>query len=112
MSNGENRTIGAVVVHKPRNPWGDGTGSIFTAYEASSHFGIHSSLMTLDGQVCGKLTTRRIPRDVETLRPGSPERLAACDAFWSACEAESYAAIIAAFPEAASGVKDRGEIVL
>ena len=81
----------------------------FAAYEPSSYFGPHGSLMTLDGNVCGSLQSRRLPASIDEM-PIYAERLAACDAFRKANEAEAYAAIVEAYPEATDGLRRNGEI--
>jgi hypothetical protein len=104
----ENKAVGSVIVHKFSVA---GTRSLvcFAAYEASSYFGPHSSLMTLDGQTCGSLQSRRLPKEIDAI-PVGPARFKACDAFRAANEQAAYAAIIAAFPEAAEGKRRGGEI--
>lgn len=106
----ENKTVGAVIVHK-YSVAGCRSLVVFAAYEASSYFGPHSSLMTLDGQTCGSLPSRRLPADIDAI-PVGPARFAAVDAFRAANEAAAYEAIVAAYPEAADGRRQNGEIEL
>lgn len=104
----ENKQVGNIIVHSYRVA---GTKSlrVYGAYEASSYFGPHSSLLTIDGQTCGTLQSRRLTAEIDAI-PVGPARFEACDAFRAANQAEAYAAIIAAFPEAAEGRRANGEI--
>jgi hypothetical protein len=106
----ESKTVGSVIVHKFSVAGMSVPVVCYVAYEASSYFGNHSTLFTIDGQVCGSLTSRRIGAEIEALKGGSPARLAACDAFRKANATEAYAAILAAYPEAVDGNRDNGEI--
>ncbi len=107
----ETKRVGAVVVTK-HSIAGCESLVVYAAYEPSSYFGPHSTLYTIDGQVHGSIPSRRLPEEIEALKPGSPERLVACDANRRANEAEAYAAIVAAYPEAADGRRGMGEIEL
>lgn len=101
----ENKRVGNVIVHKfEMLPKGSGR-VIFGAYEASSYFGDHSSLMTIEGQTCGSIASRRIPAEIDAL-PVGPVRWEALDAFRAANLREAFAAILAAFPEAVEGRRD------
>lgn len=108
MSTTENKQVGSVIVHKSAI---GGTASlvVYTAYEASSYFGPHSSLFTIDGQTCGSLQSRRLPKEIDAI-PVGQARFDAVDAFRHANENQAYTAIIAAFPEAADGRRVNGEI--
>ena len=104
----ESRRVGSVVVHRYSVAGTRGL-VVYAAYEASSYFGPHSSLFTIDGQTCGTLPSRRLPTEIDAL-PVGQERFDAVDAFRHANEAEAYAAIVLAFPEAAEGQRRSGEI--
>ena len=84
--------------------------TVFSAWEpAPSIFGGHSTKMHIDGKLFGRVGTRELPREIEAIPYGS-ERLHACDVFRSAQYEEAYRAIVAAHPEAASGMYDMGQI--
>lgn len=101
------KTVGSVIVTKHQII---GTKHfVFGAYEASAYSGRHSSLLSIDGQCCGSLASRPMPAEIAAL-PVGPARWEALDEFRAANEAEAYAAIVAAFPEAADGERSRGEI--
>ncbi len=84
---------------------------VFDAYEPSSYFGKHSTLFTIEGQCHGSVPSRRLPEEIDIIPVGSA-RWEALDAFRSANETEAYAAILAAFPEAAKGHLSMGHIDL
>lgn len=84
---------------------------VYAAYEASEGGAAsrtHSSLMSHGGTWLGELTSRRLPDAVEALK--GTVRYDACDAFRAANRTEAYAAIVAAFPEAAEGTRRDGQI--
>lgn len=80
--------------------------AVFEAYEPSAVMGKHHVITTFDGAWYGQIGSRFIPAEIEALRGGSPERLAACDAYRAAQRAEAYALIREAFPEAAGAPDD------
>lgn len=84
---------------------------LFRAYElsAAGYFGPHSFLFTIDGKVHGELPSRALPAEIAAL-PVGPHRWGECDAFRAANEREAYAAILAAYPEAAGGSRRMGQI--
>ena len=100
------KTVGTVHVHRYSVAGTRGT-IVYAAYEASAVMGKHSSLMhepSLGGWI-GSLHSRPLTANVEALRGASTERNAACDALHNAWKEESFAAILAAYPEACLGVR-------
>jgi hypothetical protein len=104
----EHRQVGSVFVTRHSIAGTRGL-VVYGAYELSSYFGPHSSLLSIDGACCGSLASRRLPESVSNL-PVGEERFAACDAFRAQNEEEAYTAIVAAYPEAARGERGRGEV--
>jgi len=72
----------------------------------------HSSLQHIDGVLMGRVGMRRLPAALEALPAFSDARLTAVQAWEGEQEHEAYAAIVAAFPEAAFGRRSSGEISL
>ena len=62
-----------------------------------------------NGWPTGRVGTRRLPAEIEAM-PRGEARYAAVRAFQEAEYARAYDAILAAYPEAASGHRDMGEI--
>ena len=65
----------------------------------------------------GRVTTESLPAEIDAIpaRVGgewNEERFAAIDAWRAERRAAAYAAIVAAFPEAADGFRDMGEITI
>ena len=103
----EHKSVGPVIVTKHSIA---GTNAIvYSVYEISSYFGPHSTLFTIDGETCGSLPSRRLPKEIQAI-PVGPARFEACDAFRKANEEEAYKAILVAYPEAAEGTRSNGEI--
>jgi hypothetical protein len=104
----EHKLVGDVRVTKTRIL---GTRSlvVYAAYEPSSYFGRHFTLYTIEDVVCGQLSSRRLPADVDAIAVG-PARFEAIDAFRADNDAEAYEAILAAYPEAQGGRRRSGEI--
>jgi hypothetical protein len=94
--------VGNIMVRKTKM-LGSGNRHIFSAYEPSNLFGPHSAVTTEGGVWFGQIGTRRIGPEIEKLKGGSPEHIAACNAQRKLQAEEARAAILAAFPEAASG---------
>lgn len=89
------------------------TTVIYEAAEDAQPFDSHSyypSLGRLDGRWYGTVTSRRLPDELEAMKGGSPERIAAVREFQNARQEEAYAAILAAFPETMTGKRRSGEI--
>lgn len=84
----------------------------FAAWEPSALFQ-HSTFRTHStGGVYGLIGKRPLPQDIEDMRGGSPERLAAVAAWSEAENREAWLAIVARYPEAAAGEMTRGRIVV
>lgn len=88
---------------------------VYGAWERTSALGSryegHSTIQSAnDGGWLGRVGTRRLTPELDALAPYSQERFDAVCAFYDAQYAEAYAAIVAAFPEAAEGRRDAGEI--
>lgn len=73
-----------------------------SAWEAGLLFGDHSTVTTFDGNWYGKIGTERISPEIEALKGGSPERIAACDRHRAYHCERARIAIAEAFPEFAS----------
>lgn len=85
---------------------------VFSAWEPSSYCGPHSTLMTLGGQVHGRIGSRRLPAELDRLPAMTEERSTAVRAWLNAQYEEAYQHIIAEYPEAAQGERDVGEITV
>jgi hypothetical protein len=81
---------------------------VLAAYEPRAGHGTWMS-GPLD-EPLGVLSTRPCPPEIQALKMGSPERLAAIDAWLRAMAEESYVAIVEAFPEAAAGERRYNDI--
>lgn len=69
----------------------DGT-LIATVWEPSSPCGNHATITSFEsGAFFGQLGSRRIPTEIERLRGGSPERIAACEKWRRAQADEAFA---------------------
>ena len=83
-----------------------GTNTVcYSAWEPSSYTGPHHTLTTIDGKVYGQVSTLRIPPEIDAL-PCGWDRSDACARWYADQYERSYAAIVAAHPEAAAGVRD------
>jgi hypothetical protein len=70
-------------------------------------YGSHSTTMSgPNGERLGSVMSRVLPAWIEAL-PVGEARFDACDAHRDANRTEAYAAILAAFPEATDGKRDR-----
>jgi hypothetical protein len=105
----ETKVVGDVRVHKASIA-GTRNLIVYAAYEPSSYFGPHSSLMTLDGQTCGSLPSRRLTPELDALPAMTEVRFRAVDAYHQKNCEEAYQAIVAAYPEAKDGRRRAGEI--
>jgi hypothetical protein len=85
---------------------------VYRAYERTigGAFGSHQTVTTIDGEWYGTLHSRRDDSTYRHLAGGSDERIAAVRAHYNATDAEAYEAILAAFPDAASGKRNDGDI--
>ena len=103
------RKVGSVVVHRYRII---GTPRVVHAVyvPGATYFSEFSTTFRIDGVLCGKLTSKQIPANVNAL-PVGPARFAACDAHRSELEEQAYRAIVEAFPDAAHGAREHGDIV-
>jgi hypothetical protein len=98
------RTVGSVYVHRYSILSTDCV--VYAAYERLAG---HSSMTTHPalGVWIGEIHSRPLSANVDAL-PVGPARFAACDAFRAANDVESYKAILAVYPEAASGKRRVG----
>ncbi len=104
----EYRHVGDKVVHKYNII---GTRLIvYNAWEPSSVMGKHSTITTIDGKWYGRLGTSQVPPDINALPAGSDERIKAVRTYFDKEETEAYRIVIEAFPEAAAGTRDMGDI--
>ena len=85
-------------------------GTQTVAYAAYEPYNGHTSTMHIDNVRMGKVTSRPLPADLDALPARSSARLTAVLAHFDALRAESLAAIVAAFPEAAHGTPSSGEV--
>jgi len=101
-----------IAVTRTRN----GAVTQYTAWEPSSYTGNHSVLTTLAvagvERVYGDVASTRIPAELDALKSMSRERETRVRAFQAAQKERAYNAILEAFPEAAGGERDMGEIVV
>jgi len=90
----------------------DTTTVVYSAWTPSRLIGRHSTITSFDGAPgwWGRLGSERLPVELEGLKPGSDERIAAVRAFHDACYQAAYEAILAEHPEAAGGRRSMGEI--
>lgn len=81
---------------------------VFTAWEKSRPMGDHGWITTdAFGVWYGQIGSRRLPPEIEALKGGSAERIAACEKWWAAQVVEAHELIHRAFPET-KGAADRG----
>lgn len=59
----------------------------------------HSSVMNISGDYYGDISSRRITKAIENLKPGSLERIEKVHAWYEGLNAESYELILRAYPE-------------
>ncbi|MDP2730341.1 MAG: hypothetical protein Q8O55_07655 [Dehalococcoidales bacterium] len=83
---------------------------VYNAWEPSSITGKHSSITTVDEKWYGKIGTSHVPPALDALPAGSDERIKAVHAYFEEEYAEAYRLIVEAFPEAATGTRDMGDI--
>lgn len=99
-----------IVVQRSALAW----GTFYSAWRPMVGFlpGNFSTFTSFDGREgwYGQMGTERLPEDIEALRGGSPERIAAVRAFSAQRDSVARDAIIAAFPEAMHGRPDGHEI--
>lgn len=88
------------------------TGTDLTVYTVWEPYAQHGTSYRLDEANVGRVGTRRLPADLEALTAYSSERSKAVGAWYAAQYDEAYAAIVTAFPEAADGRRDMGEITV
>lgn len=82
---------------------------IYAAWEPSSVIGPHSSLMVHNAQWYGRISSRKLPRHLEDLKPLSNRRFVGVRKWQIQQDQESYEYILAAFPEL-KGKRSMGEI--
>lgn len=85
-------------------------GTPVLVHEAWEAYNGHSSTTHIDGVRMGKVTSRPLTAELDALPIRSLARLEAVQAFYRDLYREAYAAIVAAFPEAADGRFSHGEI--
>lgn len=79
----------------------------YCAYEPGTPWSTHATWTTFGTSVWyGSVMSRRIPQEIEAMKAGSPERLAACAAWSVERRRDALAAIHAAFPETKGGRQD------
>ena len=105
----ENRTLdNGIIVRRYRI-----LSTNFVAYDAWELTGNahrdHSTITFIDGTCYGQINSRRDDSTYAHL-PVGDERSAAVRAHYAAMNAECYAAILAAFPEAVKGKQSGGQI--
>ena len=82
----------------------------YDAWELAEGWTSHQTMTTMHGVSYGDITSRRNDDTYAQLPGGSPERIAAVRAHYEATYNASYAAILAAFPEAHNGTRSNGTI--
>lgn len=82
---------------------------VYDAWEPANVHSTHSTITFINGTCYGHIHSRRDDSTFAHL-PVGPERSAAVRAHYDASDAESYALIVAAFPEAAEGRHVDGRI--
>ena len=88
---------------------------VFSAWELHTGDmlgGSHSEQMTFDGLRMGRVGTRRLPKHLQRLPPGSLQRVAAVQAWHAEEYRRAYSAILAEHPDVAPGRRSMGEITL
>ena len=81
----------------------------YSAWVPSAYAGIHTTLMTIDGKCHGKVSTERLPADIEAMV--GTARYAAVKKWHASRRDVAYRAIESACPEARAGRPDGcGEI--
>jgi hypothetical protein len=68
-------------------------------YRAWERYAGHSTVRTVDGERWGLVTARPLPEEIERMRPGSPERVEACELRRAALYAEARELILEAYPD-------------
>ena len=88
------------------------TSDVYAVWEPSSIMGNHHEITSFNAQWYGRIGTRNISAEVDTLPPGS-ERFAAVRQHYQNQYEEAYAAILSKYPELANvpHTKIHGEIV-
>ena len=82
----------------------------YSAWVPSAYAGIHTTLMTIDGKCYGKVSTERLPADIEAM-VGGTARYDAVKKWHASRRDVAYQAIETACPEARNGRPDGyGEI--
>lgn len=83
---------------------------VFTVYEPSGLFGMHSSKTSHEGAWLGAMASRDLPASIDALKPFSDERYQWAKTWRESIEVECYALILLAYPEANGGTRRHGEI--
>ena len=74
-------------------------GTHFTIYEAYEPYDGHSSIMTLEGKKMGRVGSRRLPKELESLPARSDIRVEAVTAWQYAQYEEAYDFIFSCCPK-------------
>lgn len=72
----------------------------------------HSTTQTIEGKRLGKVGTRDVPAEIDSLPAHSDERFNAVTNHYKDQEAEATAAVIAVFPEAATARRCGNSLVM
>lgn len=83
------------------------TAIVYTAWEPYAR---HSTSTRIDQRNMGRVGTRQLTDELDTLPAWSNERARAVGQWHGAQYEEAYAAILVAFPEATDGLRCMGEI--
>jgi hypothetical protein len=85
--------------------------TVYAVYEPTYNGADHGTVTTFHGRWYGRVGTRRIPPEIQAL-PLGEERTRAVEAHYSQQYELAYQVILRAFPEAADGEREAGEIVV
>jgi len=83
---------------------------VYNAWEPSSVMGKHSSITFIDSKCYGQIGHRHMPPEIDALPAGSQQRIDEVHKNYEEQYQEAYRIIIEAFPEAAAGNQDMGDI--
>jgi hypothetical protein len=81
---------------------------VFAAYEPARLMGTHSTITTCNGAWVGTVASRALPPELDDMH--GEERYAAVDAWRQDKEAQAYALIVQAYPDAIFGQRRHGDI--
>ncbi len=104
----ESKPSGKYLVHK-HSVAGTKSLIVYAVYELTTYFGPHSTVMTLEGRLYGKVPTRELPKEIDD-QPHGWKRSDALVTWRQLLYEECYQVIRAVYPETAAGIFVNGDI--